>query len=239
MQPDWIMEAMGLRQISEREARTINATKEKDRPGQLVLTQLRTDPKGGSLTKVTIVDESSGEILEHRLYAGAKEKLLAKATVARTEQIKLTETGEIVAFPALLKLEWVVEKFALDITMSGLSINPEFNQEARAELFNEPKISGVVKVDLARLNTNAPGAASSRIYESDPRSVIRLGNPEADSGDVEGANFNQGSRNPIGADLASLPTLPSEYVGPQLPTAPEPEGARSASSPGFGRGTFR
>ena len=245
MQPDWILEAMGLREITEREANTIQASKG-DRPGQLVLTQLRTDPRGGSLTKVTVVDEK-GEILEHRLYAGAKEKLLARATISQTQHIDVGSTeagtkGTVVSFPAKIKLEWVVEKFTLNITMGRTSINPEFPETQRAFLFNEPKL-GVERRDLARLNGNAQGAASSSIYESDPRpgirSGIRLGKPESEPTGVEGASFDQSSRAQAPADLASLPTLPSEYVGPQVPTAPESEAVRAAAVPGFGRGTFR
>ncbi len=172
MQPEWIMEAMGLREISEREAATISATKG-DKPGQLVLTQLRNDPKGGTLTKVTVVDESSGEILEHRLYSGAKEKLLARATISETKHIQMESTeadpsGSVVNFPAKIKLEWVAEKFSLDITMDKPTINPVFPKNQQVALFTEPKIRGAVRTDLAKLGP-PPASASSRIYESAPR----------------------------------------------------------------------
>lgn len=244
MQPDWIMEAMGLREITDREAATMSASKG-DKPGQLVLTQLRSDPKGGTLTKVTVVDESTGEILEHRLYSGAKEKLLARATISQTQHIQMEPTeldpkGSIVHFPAKMQLEWVAEKFSLEITMGKPTINPTFAAAQRADLFTEPKIAGVVRTDLAKLGTQQPASAnSSRIYESAPRSGIRLGKPEAEPFGSEGASLAPGAPVPFAANAPSLPELPAEYVGPQVPTAPGSENAPALAGQPLGRGTFR
>jgi hypothetical protein len=239
MQPDWILESMGLRPIDEREAQTIDASKG-DKPGQLVLTQRRNDSKGGLLTKVTIVDETSGEILEHRLYSGAKEKLLARATIAETRQITVRPTeGEAkeytVNFPSRLKLEWLVEKFSLDIAMGeSLTINPKFPEAQKLALFTEPSINGAVRTDLARLGGQAAAAPSSRIYESAPRGV-RLGKPEVEPAGFDGADTTPRDVRPID-DLPSLP--PTGYVGPQVPQAPESELVRSTAMPGWGRATF-
>jgi outer membrane lipoprotein-sorting protein len=247
MQPDWIMEAMGLREIPEREAATINATKG-DKPGQLVLTQLRTDPKGGTLTKVTVVDEVTGEIREHRLYSGTKEKLLARATIAQTQHIQMQATeadpeGSVVNFPAKLKLEWVVEKFSLDITMGQPTINPDFPKKQRVALFTEPSIPGAVKTDLAKLGQPAASASSSSwIHETAPRSGgIRLGNPEAEPFGNEGASLKTTPNDPAlpAADLTNLPPLPTVgYVGPQLPKGPD-EAVQTSGGPGWSRATFR
>jgi hypothetical protein len=242
MQPDWIMESMGLREIPEREAKTIQATY--DKPGQLVLTQLRSDNKGGTMTKVTVVDENTGEILEHRLYSGAKEKLLARATISQTQHIQMTKgegesSGPIVNFPSRIKLEWLVENFSLDISMGKPKINPVFPKADRVVLFSEPTIRGAVKTDLAAI-ANPSGSASSRIYESAPRSSggVRLGNPELDSSVGEGASLtpSNNDRNPLAADF---PPLPSSYVGPQVPRAPDPDAIQTSGSPGAFRGTFR
>jgi len=242
MQPDWIMEAMGLREINDREAQTIQATKG-DKPGQLILTQLRNDPKGGALTKVTVVNESTGEILEHQLYSGAKEKLLARATISQTQHIAIKPDGSsesLVNFPAKLKLEWVAENFSLDITMGKTLINPTFAKADRLVLFSEPTIKGAVKTDLAKLNKN-PASATSRIYESAPRSGIRLGNPEIDAFGTEGASLTPPSnaRSPLIADRDTMPPLPSSYVGPQVPRAPDSETVPASLNSGSYRGTFR
>jgi outer membrane lipoprotein-sorting protein len=245
MQPDWIMESMGLREISEREAATINVTKG-DKPGQLVLTQLRKDPKGGTLTKVTVVDEN-GEILEHRLYAGAKEKLLAMATISQTQHIQMESTeedpsGSVVHFPAKIKLEWVAENFSLDVSVSKPKINPSFEKADRLVFFTEPKIAGAVRTDLAKLGPGpASSSASSRVYESAPRSGIRLGNPEAEPFGVEGATLTPSSAPaPLASSLTTdLPPLPDTYVGPQVPRAPDSGAVQTSGSPAWSRGTFR
>ena len=236
MQPDWILESMGLRPIDEREAQTISAAKG-DKPGQLVLTQLRKDPKGGSLTKMTVVNEMTGEILEHRLYSGAKEKLLARATIAETREIKMLPTegeagGWSVNFPSRLKLEWVVERFSLDIAMGEtLTINPRFPEAQKLALFTEPQINGAVRTDLARLGGQA---AAPRVYESAPRGV-RLGQPEVEPAGFDGANASPRDVRPLD-DLPGQP--PTGYVGPQVPRAPESEVVRSTAMPGWGRAIF-
>ena len=114
-QPDWIIEAMGLREIDPREAATI-AAKPGEKPGLLVLTQARRDNKGEMLTKETIVNESNGHIQEHRLWAGAKKELLAKATVSQYKAYVLDPTeenpsGSQIQLPEKFHLEWVTEKF--------------------------------------------------------------------------------------------------------------------------------
>ena len=238
MQPEWIMEAMGLREITEREAATIVA-KRGDKPGQLVLTQLRKDSKGQTLTKLTVVDESTGEIREHRLYAGAEKELLARATIGETQHIKLEPTeedrsGAVVSFPSKIKLEWVVEKFKLDITMGQPTINPQFSPKQRTVFFTEPTIAGAKRQNLASLG-GSPAAPSSFIHESSPRSGIRLGKPEAEPMDVEGAMRPSRAPMPLVAELSNPPARPSGVVGAPIPRATDPEAVQATDRRGWGR----
>jgi hypothetical protein len=233
------MEAMGLREISDREAATISAEKG-DKPGQLVLTQMRKDEaKHQTYTKLTIVDEQTGKILEHRLYSGAKKELLARATISETQEIKMGPTdespsGSVVEFPAKLQLEWIVEKFSLDITMGKqLSINSKFPPEQRTALFNEPTISGAKRQNLALLG-NGSAPASSRVYESSPRSGVRLGRPEAEPMGVEGGMGSPRGVQPLAADLSNAPAQPSGYVGPQVPRGDDQAVQASSSPRGWG-----
>ena len=241
MQPEWIMEAMGLREISEREAATISAEKG-DKPGQLVLTQLRKDEsKNQTYTKVTVVDEQTGSIKEHRLYSGAKKDLLARATITETKQIQMKPTdenpsGSLVDFPSRIQLEWIVENFSLDITMDpSTKINPQFPPKQRMALFTEPTISGAKRQNLALLGNGS--SPKSWIRESSPRSGmgIRLGQPEAESNGVEGATRSRGDSQSLSADLSDSPSRPSEYVGPQVPRGTDPEAVQaSANRRGWG-----
>jgi hypothetical protein len=233
MQPDWIMEAMGLRQISPREAATINA-RPGEIKGELLLTQFREEPNGLTYTKETLVNETTGAIIEHRLYAGAKKQLLAKATIKsyKTKVLKPTgsEEKEVrVTIPDRFDLDWITEKFKLEITMGEPIVNPQFSRETVAELFSEPAIPGANRIDLAAANqgsanSNANAKNSSFIHETMPRPGIRLGQPQAVPSDESGASRSTRSTAPSASspsDLGTLPELPSEtttsVIGPQVP----------------------
>jgi hypothetical protein len=231
MQPDWIIEAMGLREITDREAATIDA-RPGDKPGQLVLTQLRKDSKGETLTKETLVRESNGEIIEHRLYAGAKKELLARASIAQYQYVELLPTdedpsGSKVAIPAKFRLDWIVEKFSLDITMGEPQVNPQFPKEQKLALFTEPNITGATRTNLAQVG-RAPAATSSWIRESSPRSGIRLGPPQPEPMEVEGSIRSPRDPVPLSADLASTPAQPAGVVLAPYPQAVDPQAVQAS-----------
>lgn len=235
LQPDWIVEAMGFREFTAEEARTIGVKKDPTRPGSLVLTQFRKDAKGQALTKETVVDEATGEIREHRLWAGAKAELLASATISKylTKLVSRPGTrasadaddaasGQVtVKVPSRFRLSWVKENFELDIIMDAASINPQFDEATRLALFSEPKMAGVKRTDLARLGETP----SSRVYESipQPRSGVRLGQPEPAPMGVEGAYRRTSDPVPLSADLRRSDAQPSGVAG--VVRAPVPSGS--------------
>lgn len=232
MQPDWIIESLGLREITEREAATISA-KPGDRDGLLVLTQFRKDARGESLTKETVVDETNGHILEHRLYAGAKKELLARATITQYQAVKMEPTeadpaGAIVQIPQKFRLEWLVEKFSLDVTMGQPKINPQFPRDQRVALFSEPTISGATRLDLARIAAPA-NAANSRIHETmpAPRSGVRLGQPESMPIGVEGALRDEVEPVALADDGADRPS--ETVIGAPIPQGTDPPGVQAAA----------
>ncbi len=251
MQPDWIMESMGLREFSDHEAATIDA-RPGEVSGQVLLTQIRKGSNGATYTKETVVNEKSGEIIEHRLYAGAsKKELLARATIksSTTKMIASDNGGEVkVILPNHFVLEWVAEKFKLDITMgSSLKVNPRFTKENVANLFTEPTISGATRVDLATMGQAQAAAAPSRVYETMPRSGIRetmprsgirLGQPQAvPSGEGANSTRSSSSRSSRGSSRNDLPDLPPDptVIGPGIPqgSANDPT-AVQASARGLG-----
>jgi hypothetical protein len=238
-QPDWIIEAMGLREIDPREASTIAATRPPDRPGMLLLTQARRDNQGNMLTKETIVDETSGHIVEHRLYSGPKKDLLAKANVSQyfAKELKPTDanpSGSRVEIPKMIRLEWVAEKFVIDITLPDARVNPKYPPEQRTALFSEPTISGNSRKDLAQLS--GPAASSSKVYETmpSPRPGVRLGPLEPMPMDVEGGLRTRSEPSPLSADLSILPDRPATVVGAPIPRGSDIE-ALQASARGSSR----
>ncbi len=240
LQPDWILEAMGLREISKREADTISA-KPGDKPGTLLLTQFRKDAKGDTLTKETVVDETTGHIVEHRLWAGAKKELLARATVSQylAKDLKASEeegSTTRIELPERFRLEWLVEKFTLDVTMGGdsVTINPRFPNDRKVALFTEPTIAGATRLDLARLG-NPPTATSSWVHESMPRSEVRLGQPESVPMNVDGAIPSRRGTIPVPADPAEDSAGSLGVIGPLVPTGTDPEAVQAAASQSWRR----
>ena len=95
LQPELIVEALGLRVIPEAEAAgcTIQPG---PTPGTLALTYKPTKTQGETFTRMTIFSESSRRIREHRVYSGegAGKTLLAQAVVKGYQKVPLpSETG--------------------------------------------------------------------------------------------------------------------------------------------------
>ena len=230
MQPDWIMEAMGLRAFSETEAKTMHAQAGQT-PGTIVLTQTRKDARGQLYTKETIVNEATSRIMEHRLYSGAKKELLASAVVKNYMAVPLPNpanedvgTGAIdpalrtIQIPENFRLTWKKERFIMDVGMAGVQVNETFSEKRRVALFSEPKIVGTSRQDLALLDPAMSPA--SRTYESRPipdSGGIRLGTPEPVPIGVEGATRRQIDPAPLSPDLSSTPAQPAGVVGAVVP----------------------
>ena len=171
LQPELIVEALGLRVIPEAEAAgcTIQPG---PTPGTLALTYKPTKTQGETLTRMTILSESSRRIREHRVYSGegAGKTLLAQAVVKGYQPVPLpSETGgsdEEVFLPSSLRIDWFQEKLSLDVTMSNPKVNTVFTQARRDALFVEPKPRGYTRVNLAEragiVDAQGQGQGSTR-----------------------------------------------------------------------------
>ncbi len=230
-QPDWIVEAMGLRTISREEARQMTS-KGADIPGAVKLISTRKGANGETLTKETILD-TSGRIKEHRLYQGqGRDKtLLASATVTEFKPVA-AEAGESVMMPYRFRLDWIPEKLTLDIVLDSAKLRGTYSDDVRLTRFAEPEIRGTSRVNLAEL---APRPAPSAARPSDPatpRTRTSRGAPSSrDSGVRLGApepfGIDDSARAPadpvaLTSDLSSSDTsdpAPIRAVRPDLPRA--------------------
>ena len=245
-QPDWIMEAMGLRPFSEREAKTLVA-KPGPLPGSIVLTQQRPDARGQGYTKETTVNKD-GQITEHKLFDAATKQLLAEAKIRDWNRTSFLDgdggdeaaspegavgasaaSGSVV-LPENFRLSWTKEKIALEISIKpkSLVINPTFSEERRLALFSEPKIAGATKRNLAMFDpatSQASGtapAAGSRVIETrpmPPTGGVRIGDPEPSPLDSGKASRRAIDPIPLGPDLGSTSAQPAGVVGAPYPTA--------------------
>ena len=239
-QPDWIIEAMGLRTISREEAERIES-KPGDQYGTIKLVSTRRGNGGESLIKETII-ETSGEIKEHRLLlndkSGRKPVLIAFAQVTEHQTVPVNgKSDERVLLPKRFKLEWMREQLSLEISLDSVAVNMPISAENRQARFALPEIPGSKRVNLAEnlaeysppVNPTRPSRAtaeeprartrSSRpAPSSQPGGEIRLGNPEPLG--VEGAMKRPDDPVALTADLSDRanPNALDQVVRPGIPT---------------------
>lgn len=158
-QPDWIVEAMGLRPIAPEEAARMKVTPGTgtDR-GTYSLVQRRKSVSGEEIVKQTVINESNGLIKEHRLYTGDRKTLLARAIVSQYESFDVpSSNGQAsqtqVVLPSQFKLVWMQEQLELDISIQKARINPTLDRD----LFLEPNFRGYARVDLSKKSSIAGG----------------------------------------------------------------------------------
>jgi outer membrane lipoprotein-sorting protein len=242
-QPDWIIEAMGLRVIPKAEAAGI--TVRTDETGRrLVLTHRPHTAGGASYTRMTLVDKATHQIVEHQLRSADQKTLLARAEVPEgyeTHPISAEATrgaGESVLIPKRLKLYWIQEKLDLDVTFRNVEINKPITQAQRELLFVEPQLGrGYTRQNLAE----APPTTTIRESRPAPPSGVRLSDPTPIEG--ESAARREERSHPIALNGAepAVPSLVEDVVGARFPAAPEPvpltpetpgSGWRAATGPG-------
>jgi hypothetical protein len=230
-QPDWIKEAMGLRVIPEEEAAQITVTSAE--PGRLVLTHRPHTASGKTYTRVTILDRTTHQILEHRLLSGDQKTILARAEVPEGYDRYTPESGgdEAVLVPRRLKLFWMQEGLELDVSFRDVRINPR-KPLARDQLFVEPRLGReYTRINLAEHVPGTATASPTTIRESRPAppsgSGVRLREPTPLGGNgSEGARGDGGgSASPLalGGEAPRVPSLTEGVVGGRYPTAAEPE----------------
>ena len=93
LQPDWIIESLGLREITEDEAAGITIEPTNSPNGDTVaLAQSFRGGSGATYKKVTLVDKSSGVVRENRLYRIDKDRKTPLATAVVSASGSLTST---------------------------------------------------------------------------------------------------------------------------------------------------
>ncbi len=242
LQPDWIIEAMGLRVIPESEAAEITMKTDKD--GQIVLTHRPHKFGKQTYTRVTILDPTTHRIREHQLRSGDQKTLLARAVVPEGYlDIKLpAENGAetpapaaTISIPKRLKLFWIQEKLDLDATfpIRTVRINNPIKQSRREYLFVEPQPGrGYDRINLAEKTSETTIRESRPAPPSPTRSGvfgfgtgIRLREPTPiEDGPAASNAFRRRSDQPIdlGGSSPVTPSLTEDMIGARFPTAPDP-----------------
>jgi hypothetical protein len=231
LQPELIIEAMGLRVIPDEEAAKMQVAPGKE-PGTLVLTQRQKTPRGVEFFKEIVLAESTHRVLEQNVYAADHKTVLARAVVSGYKDYpvrsKSGEPDETVFLPQKIRLALSQDSLTLDVAMSEVKIN-RLESSRRQALFTEPHFNGFARVPL----TERAGFASSTPKSKVPTSVretmpapppgIRLGDPSPLG--IDGARRTPRDREPS-ALAADLPPAyvrgVEEVVGPPIPTVADP-----------------
>jgi hypothetical protein len=244
-QPDWIKEAMGLRVIPEEEASEITVTS--GEAGKIVLTHRPRKTSGKFYTRVTILDRTTHQILEHRLLSGDQKTLLARADVPEGYMQITPATGggdEAVLIPKRLKLYWVQQGLEIDAMFRDVKINEPIKQSSREALFVEPQLGKAYpRINLAERPTGTTGAGTTTLRETRPAppSSVRLREPTAIEG-PEAARDEPSVPLNLSGEGPTVPSLTTGVVGARYPSAVEPDyqrpdgstrGWRAASGPGL------
>jgi hypothetical protein len=225
-QPDWIIAALGLKEISAEEAAGIKVRTKGTEAGTTALVFPSTPNGNETYTREIIVWNKTRRIKEHRLYAGKASNLVAQAEVSNFEEIEIgsQKTGDRDScyLPGYIKLDWKREQLILEVALRKIVVN-QFDKSLSASLFVEPKIPGYTRVNLADLNRGHPRDSRTTVRQTlpqpEPRSRVKLGRPLPLSDETTmvprvGPGNTPTNRNRTTSQLEELVSAP-------MPTAPD------------------
>jgi hypothetical protein len=224
-QPDWIIEALGLKPISAEEARLIEV-RDGPEPGTTALVFPPTRNQGEAYSRMMIVSNRDRRIKEYRVYTVDPKVLVARALPSRYKEFT-TGSGdpdrrETCVLPERVKLDWIRDQLALDVALLEVKLN-EFDPARGADIFVEPKIPGYERRNLAELSRTAQPDRRTTVRHTLPppeaRRGVKLDRPEPRS-DAGASRVSEpgtaagGMRNP----WTTHP--PDELVGAPFPAPP-------------------
>jgi hypothetical protein len=233
-QPDWIVEALGLREFPEDEISAMTVTRGTGADaGQLYLSRRQRTANNQIFTRMLVVEESSGRVREHRLYEGDRKTLVARATIplGNYEPVPLSEgsstdgatASRTVVLPKRIVLEWMREQLALDVVMKS----PQLNGTLAQAVFVEPEFPGYARIDISKQPGLANGPTTIRETRPAPPTGVRLERPEP-LGSSARPELAPGDPWPLAPDPSAAAREP--VIGALWPTAPAPAFLRPGGS---------
>jgi hypothetical protein len=235
-QPDWIVDALGLKPISPEEAA---AVKVKDGPerGTTTLIFPPIQNKADTYTRVMVIWNDNLRIKEYRIFARDRQTLLAQALVKgyKEHEIDSTQTSSATRcyLPDEIEFDWKKEGLALDVAIQDVVLN---RLDPKSRIFKEPRIDGYTRKNLANLNLGQPNGSNTTVRRTlpppEPRNGVRLGRPAPADDDP---NVVPRLNPAVGQSGSRSKTPFQDLVGAPIPTASNSETA-SASGGGLGNG---
>jgi hypothetical protein len=242
-QPDWIIEALGLRIITRAEAAQLKVHKGRE-AGTTALVFPSTKSAGETYTRVMIVWDKTKRIKEHRIYVGNPQVLVAQADIkgykdfetggmtddsaGTTTTTTTAESSEMCYLPDNVRLDWKRDQLALDVTMQDVKVN-QFDSARSAKLFVEPTIAGYERVNLAELSRRQKGDGRTTVRQTmpapGPRNGVRLGRPTPMREDTTDSSRDGAETTQSTTGRTTLDTLVTE----PLPVSAETPAMRAAA----------
>jgi len=137
--PDWIMEAFGVKPI---DASQVTVEPGPPNSNTLRLISYRMSPSGEQVRKETLVDACRGVVREHILY-DAQGRLIATAKLSGHVRDRNTQA----VIPTRVDLDWPKANFGLAMSLGNIEINP---QTLPTSLWKVPEKKGYPVYDLNR-----------------------------------------------------------------------------------------
>jgi hypothetical protein len=238
-QPDWIIEAMGLRPITPQEAATAQVRRGLE-AGTTVLTFPAARDRGESNVREMIVSNSDRRLKKLRIFSEASRDLIAEAQPGDYQAYNTGATGstsgESCYLPQKLKLDWKREQLVLDVALNQVKVN-QFDHAMGADIFVEPQMPGYTRLNLAERSRSARPDRRTRTRQTmpppDSRNDIDLGRPApiSDEEPIVPKVGRRTSPTALEEDGPPLTTL-NELVGAPVSRPPNPVPLQSSSFPG-------
>jgi hypothetical protein len=159
IQPDWVLEGMGMATItpSENMRVTMNA-----RQGTIDLVEPSRSPQGQNVFKVTTfnarnVSGAEPQVQSRRLVDEKGREICA----AYITQMQVDpRTGILI--PKEVKFEYPADRITMRLTLSQVTVNNQLNPQRTQQLFTRPNLPNVRSIDLANYREASPTSGPVR-----------------------------------------------------------------------------
>jgi hypothetical protein len=238
-QPEWIIDALGLRTIPPEEAAMIRV-REGIEPGTSILTFPVVRDRGEPYSREMIVGNTDRRIKRLIIFGEKPRAPIAEATPGSYAAFASSAGGATTTtsgpdgaasvastayLPQTLKLEWKREQLVLEVVVRDVRLN-QFDHARSADLFVEPVMPGYSRRNLADVSHGSrPDRRTTTRETIPPPNVddgIRLGRPTP-AGDDEPPAPRVGMRSrrpaPSSEESTPVPTF-DDFVGAPTPRAP-------------------
>jgi hypothetical protein len=231
-QPDWIVEALGLKTITPEEADALRVQKMDD-PKLSAVIFPPTKSQGQAYQRMMIVSNYTRRVKVHRICAVDRgSTVLAEATISAYKDfdIEKSESGAYRScyLPDGLRLDWKKDQLVLDVALKDVIVN-QFDTSRAAKIFVEPVLPNYERVNLADMARAGAKDNRTTVRRTLPmpgtRNGVKLGRPTPVTDEPDAAPHARTSDTRRAAPGRISSPL-EDLVGASLPLGPESDASR-------------